>query len=66
MKAVGEFVPERVVIGSQAKYQPEARMPHCALDIIGLGKAGRRRVAASFDGGDPGSGAGRLAVAARR
>jgi hypothetical protein len=52
MREVGDSVPKRVVIDSQAKQQPESPMPNCTVEAIELGKVGRRVVKASFDGGD--------------
>jgi len=57
---VGESVPKRVVIGAQAKQQPESPMPNCTVESIELGKVGRRVIEASFDGGDISSDAGVL------
>lgn len=64
MRQVGDSVPKHVVIGSQAEQQPESPMPYCTVDCtsesIALGKAGRRVIEASFDGGDLSSDAGVL------
>jgi hypothetical protein len=57
---VGDAVPKRVVIGAQAKQQPESPMPNCTVEAIELGKVGRRFIEASFDGGDISSDAGVL------
>lgn len=57
---VGDSVPKRVVIGVQAKQQPESPMPNCTVESIELGKVGRRVIEASFDGGDLSSDAGVL------
>jgi hypothetical protein len=53
-------VPKRVVIGAQAKQQPESPMPNCTVETIALGKVGRRTIEASFDGGAISSDAGVL------
>lgn len=64
MRQVGDSVPKRVVIGVQAKQQPESPIPYCTVaptsESIELGKLGRRVIAASFDGGDLSSDAGVL------
>jgi Transposase DDE domain group 1 len=64
MREVGDSVPKRVVIGAQAKQQPESPMPNCTVkcpsESIFLGKLGRRCIEASFDGGDLSSDAGVL------
>jgi hypothetical protein len=60
MNEVGDSVPKRVVIGAQAKQQPESPMPNCTVETIALGKVGRRTIEASFEGGDISSDAGVL------
>jgi hypothetical protein len=51
MRQAGDSVPKRVVIGAQAKQQPESPTPDCAVDAIELGKVGRRVIEASLTGG---------------
>lgn len=53
-------MPKRVVIGAQAKQQPESPMPNCTVETMTWGKVGRRMIEASFDGGDISSDAGVL------